>query len=208
MSRQRPLTGDLSDACARILLAGLFLGLAVRIGENFLLTGKLTGLLLLVSELLVVVLTCFRRRAMWVDRGLWTRAIATASILGPMCLQPTSLAGMAPELVAATASGLGLAVIVAGKLSLGRSFGLLPAHRGIVSTGMYRFVRHPIYLGYLVTHFAFLLAHPSIWNLAVLAVADSALYVRAGLEEQMLLQDPAYARYWASVRWRLMPGLL
>ncbi len=115
---------------------------------------------------------------------------------------------MAPEVVAATASGLGLAVIVAGKLSLGRSFGLLPANRGIVSTGMYRFVRHPIYLGYLVTHFAFLLAHPFIWNLAMLAVADSALYVRAGLEEQMLPQDPAYARYWASVRWRLVPGLL
>ena len=38
-----------------------------------------------------------------------------------------------------------------GKLSLGRSFGLMPANRGVVSTGMYRLVRHPIYLGYLVT---------------------------------------------------------
>ena len=69
-------------------------------------------------------------------------------------------------------------------------------------------MRHPIYLGYFITHVAFLLAHPSIWNLAVLVVADAALYVRAGLEEQTLLQDPAYARYWASVRWRLVPGLL
>ena len=207
MNRRGPLTGDLRDACARILLAGLFLGLAVRIGENFLLTGKPTGLLLLASELLVVVLSCFRRRAQWVERGLWARAIASASVFGPMCLQPTGLSSMAPELVTVALSAMGLAVIVAGKLSLGRSFGLLPANRGIVSTGMYRLVRHPIYLGYFVTHVAFLLAHRSMWNLVVLAVADSALYVRAGLEEQTLLQDPAYARYWASVRWRLVPGL-
>ena len=115
MSRLRPLTGDLGDACARVLLAGLFLGLAVRIGENFLLTGKLTGLLLLVSELLVVVLSCVRRRAQWVERGLWTRAIATASVLGPMCLQPTGLSGIAPEVVMAGLSGVGLTVIVAGQ---------------------------------------------------------------------------------------------
>ena len=133
MSRRRPLTGDLGDACARILLGGLFLGLAVRIGQNFLLTGKLTGLLLLVSELLVVVLTCFRRRAMWVDRGLWTRAIATASILGPMCLQPTGLAGMAPEVVTATASALGLAVIVAGKPDVAKVEAEEKLLKGIVS---------------------------------------------------------------------------
>ena len=79
---------------------------------------------------------------------------------------------------------------MAGKLSLGRSFGLLPANRGIVSTGMYRLVRHPIYLGYLVTHVAFLFAHPTVWNLALLVLADCALCVRAVLEERSLLRDP------------------
>ena len=202
------LRRDPADACARIVLAGLFLGLAIRIGQNVLLTGKVTGLLLLASELLVVVLICTRRQATWVERGLWARAIAGASILGPMCLQPTGLAGLAPEAITASASGVGLAVIVAGKLSLGRSFGLLPANRGIVSTGMYRLVRHPIYLGYLVTHVAFLFAHPTVWNLALLVLADCALCVRAVLEERSLLRDPVYARYWASVRWRLVPGLL
>ena len=31
----------------------------------------------------------------------------------------------------------------------------MPANRGVVSTGLYRLVRHPIYLGYLITHAGF-----------------------------------------------------
>ena len=30
----------------------------------------------------------------------------------------------------------------------------MPANRGIVCTGIYRVVRHPIYLGYSITHVA------------------------------------------------------
>jgi protein-S-isoprenylcysteine O-methyltransferase Ste14 len=58
-------------------------------------------------------------------------------------------------------------IVVCGKLSLGRSFGLAPANRGVVST-TYRFARHPIYLGYLITHLGFLVANPTGWNFAVL----------------------------------------
>ena len=43
-------------------------------------------------------------------------------------------------------------MVVVGKISLGRSFGLIPANRGIVSTGLYRLARDSIYLGYLITH--------------------------------------------------------
>ena len=56
----------------------------------------------------------------------------------------------------------GLAIVIAGKITLGRSFALLPANRGVVSTGVYRIVRHPIYMGYLFTHVAFLVASPSL----------------------------------------------
>ena len=43
--------------------------MAVRIGADFLETGRLTGLLLLASEALVVVLTVFRRAPVAVDRS-------------------------------------------------------------------------------------------------------------------------------------------
>jgi protein-S-isoprenylcysteine O-methyltransferase Ste14 len=40
--------------------------------------------------------------------------------------------------------------IIHARLSLGLSIGLVPADRGIVTRGVYRFVRHPIYTGLLI----------------------------------------------------------
>lgn len=104
-------------------------------------------------------------------------------------------------------SVVGLVFVISGKLSLGRSLGFLPANRGIVGSGVYRVVRHPMYLGYLVIHVAFLLGHPSPWNVVVLVAADLALLVRVGLEERTLSPDPAYQCYKAAVRWRFVPGV-
>jgi protein-S-isoprenylcysteine O-methyltransferase Ste14 len=47
--------------------------------------------------------------------------------------------------------------MIYARLSLGRSIGYVPADRGIITSGPYRFVRHPIYSGLFVTLFAFLL---------------------------------------------------
>ena len=107
----------------------------------------------------------------------------------------------------AVVSALGLLIIIVGKLTLGRSFGLMPANRGIVCQGIYKMLRHPIYAGYLITHAAFLVAHPSAWNLAVLLVSDTALMVRSVYEERTLALDPEYAAYMTRVRWRMAPGL-
>src|SRR5262245_4123001 len=181
--------------------------MAVRFGADFLATGRVTGLLLLVSEMLVVVLTVVRRSAAAVDRSLRARLLTTLSMLGPPLLQPAQVAALLPQSVTVAASIVGLAIVIAGKITLGRSFGLMPANRGIVSSGVYRIVRHPIYLGYLITHVAFLFATPSAWNIAALVAADAALLLRAVCEEQTLSRDLRYRAYQQIVRWRVCPGL-
>ena len=197
----------LTDLLARATIIVLFSMMAVRFGNDFLQTGRLTGLFLLLSEALVVVLTLVRRSAHSVDRSMRARVLTIVSVLGPPLLAPAAVAALAPEAVTVAVSCAGLAVVIAGKVTLGRSFALLPANRGVVSTGVYRLVRHPIYMGYLISHLAFLAASPSLWNFAALFVADGALLARAACEEETLSQDLAYRDYQSRVRWRVVPGL-
>ncbi len=195
------------DLAARAIIVVLFSIMAIRFGSDFINTGRLTGLFLLASEALVVVLTVFRRSAVSVDRSFKARVLTAVSIMGPPLLAPAAVAPLAAEGITVALSCAGLAVVIAGKITLGRSFALLPANRGVVSTGLYKIVRHPIYMGYLVTHVAFLVASPSLWNIVALVAADAALLVRAVCEEQALTQDPAYRDYQTRVRWRVAPGI-
>jgi protein-S-isoprenylcysteine O-methyltransferase Ste14 len=195
------------DLVARAAIIVLFSMMAVRFASDFVETGRLTGLFLLASEALVVVLTVVRRSAVTVDRSVRARVLTIVSMMGPPLLAPAAVLPLAPEAVTVGLSCAGLCVVIAGKITLGRSFALLPANRGVVSNGLYRIVRHPIYLGYLVTHVAFLVASPSLWNIVALLAADGALLARAVCEERTLAQDPAYREYQTRVRWRVAPGL-
>ena len=201
------LLAERSESISRVLVGGLFLALAVRFGRDFLETHRVTDLLLLVGETLVVILTCTRRPPQVVDRRTIARLITALSILAPLLVRPSSAIPLISEAAATAIAAFGLAIVVGGKMSLRRSFGMLPANRGVMVGGLYRFVRHPIYMGYLLSHLPFLAAHPSAWNLLVLAIGDVALIVRAFYEEKTLSQDPQYVRYCESVRWRLVPGI-
>ena len=196
-----------SDLAARLLIGALFTLMAMNIGADFLQTGRVTGLLLLASETLVVVFTIFRRSAAIVDRSVEARVLTTVSLLGPPLVRPALVAPLAPEVLTVVLSAVGLLVVIGGKLSLGRSFGLIPANRGIVSTGLYRLVLHQIYMRYLITHTAFAFANPTVWNFAVLIGADIALMARAVCEERTLARDAAYREYQQVVRWRVVPGI-
>jgi protein-S-isoprenylcysteine O-methyltransferase Ste14 len=122
-------------------------------------------------------------------------------------VSPASLWALAPDSITIIICGCGLFFVVLGKMSLGRSFGLAPANRGVVSSGLYRFVRHPIYFGYLITHAGFVLANPGTRNLLVLMATDVALLLRAIREENTLAADPQYRDYMQRVRWRVIPGI-
>jgi protein-S-isoprenylcysteine O-methyltransferase Ste14 len=198
---------DIADLGARVIVIVLFTLMAIRIGRDFLETGRMTGLLLLASETLVVVLTVLRRTTSAVDRSYRARVLTAFSMMGPVLVRPSAGGALAPEVATVLLSAAGLTVVIAGKLSLGRSFGLMPANRGVVSSGLYRLVRHPIYLGYLITHSGFVAANPTVWNIAMLVGADIALMWRAVCEEETLGKDDAYRSYQQTVRWRVVPGV-
>jgi protein-S-isoprenylcysteine O-methyltransferase Ste14 len=197
----------LGDILSRAVIIVLFSFMAVRFGADFLQTHRLTNLLLLMSEMLVVALTVLRRSTAIVDRSTRARLLTVLSLLGPPLVKPVHVTPLLPSSITVAASVVGLAIVIAGKVTLGRSFGLMPANRGVVSSGVYQFVRHPIYAGYLITHVGFLFANPSWSNIAVLVTGDIFLMLRAVCEEQTLARDERYRAYQQVVRWRVCPGL-
>src|SRR5262249_9261983 len=96
----------------------------------------------------------------------------------------------------------GLTGMVAAAISLGRSFGIAPADRGLRTTGLYAWIRHPLYAMEICYFAGYLVANPSLRNLAVLT-ADTALQLFRALREERILKD--YAGYAGQVRWRLLP---
>jgi protein-S-isoprenylcysteine O-methyltransferase Ste14 len=196
-----------TDLIARGSISLLFVFLSINLLGEFVRTHHITGLLLLISEALVVVLTVFRRRALVVDRSILAGFVTLVSFAAPPLLRPTDVPALLPDLATALVSCVGLALVIAGKVTLGRSFGLVPANRGVVDRGPYVMMRHPIYTGYLLCHIGFLAAHPDPMNAALMVCADTALIVRALLEERILRRDERYRAYCSRVGWHLVPGV-
>jgi protein-S-isoprenylcysteine O-methyltransferase Ste14 len=102
---------------------------------------------------------------------------------------------------------LGLGVWTASFAVLGRSFGMVPADRGLVTRGSYAYVRHPLYLSYMLSQAGYLLQNASTSNAIVIAVVWSCNLARIRAEERLLSAVDDYGRYRQHVRWRLVPGL-
>jgi protein-S-isoprenylcysteine O-methyltransferase Ste14 len=96
---------------------------------------------------------------------------------------------------------------IASKATLRRSFGLLPANRGVVTHGPYRLVRHPIYFGYLASHIGFIIGNFGLNNLVLILAVAFCQIVRIREEETLLLKDEKYQAYVQKTRWRLLPGI-
>ena len=200
-----PVHSRVLDWAEQVVALGLYGWLVARLWPNELSATNWYPLVLLVSEGLVVLLLLIRRPTTRISTDIRDWAIAAGGTF--LVLLVTK--GGEPL---ATAAGvvlmlIGLATHVGAKICLWRSFGLIAAHRGLKVTGLYAFVRHPMYAGYVVSHVGFLLISPSWWNLAIYLVVWTLLVARIFAEERVLGQDPDYQVFKASVRYRLLPGV-
>lgn len=194
------------DLIERAVVIGLFVALCARLGGDFVRHGHFVSLLLVIGESIPVGLILLRRPAHPLSRRPRDWILTMTGTCVPLLVRAGG-----PALLAPVTCGpiilVGFGVQVWAKLSLGRSFGLVPARRGLKCGGPYGLVRHPMYAGYLLMDVGFLLANASGWNVVMYFVAYSAQLARLFAEEQLLMEDPAYRAYAARRRWRILPGV-
>jgi len=102
---------------------------------------------------------------------------------------------------------VGIVGLLVALISLGRSFGIIPANRGIKRAGLYRIVRHPIYASELIFHAGYLLGNVSGRNLVLVILVAAGQVYRLLAEERLLSGDGEYRDYAEAVRYRLIPGI-
>lgn len=86
----------------------------------------------------------------------------------------------------------------------------IQAERGhaVCSTGPYRFVRHPGYVGFILQSSGLPLFLGSLWALVPGALAAVLMVVRTALEDRTLQDElTGYRDYAQEVRYRLLPGI-
>ena len=120
-------------------------------------------------------------------------------------VQPTSSAVLA--LFGGAVTAIGSLITIISIQCLGRSFAVLPSLRDIRTSGVYRFVRHPIYMSYMVAGLGTLMRHPSLYNTSVVLAGFVLMMWRIRFEERLLAREEIYRNYMDAVRYRLIPGL-
>ena len=78
----------------------------------------------------------------------------------------------------------------------------------VASGGVYKLVRHPMYVGNVIMMVGMPLALGSYWGLLFVVPGIAGLVFRILDEEKLLIQDlPGYREYAQHVRYRLMPNV-
>jgi protein-S-isoprenylcysteine O-methyltransferase Ste14 len=161
--------------------------------------------LLALFESAMVALVFLRRDSSDVD--LSALAVLAGLIGSFAALGFRPVAGGHDLVIGEAVQVVGVTLQLGASLSLGRSFGLVPANRGVKTGGLYRIVRHPFYFAYLVNQAGYLASNLSVGNGAVLGVGVGFQVLRIRYEERLLSADSGYREYAAGVRWHLVPGV-
>lgn len=151
----------------------------------------------------LVALYAVRRTSLMKGSGRWNRPVALGATLLPsaLAMSPITVADVSISLIASLLVAAGLAIALSGLCALRRCFGILPEVRGLVTGGVYRHVRHPIYLGEAVAGIGVTLPVLSPVTGFVLLVYLVFQRRRALWEEALLSEAfPQYREYSSRTR--------
>lgn len=168
--------------------------------------GSATSIFFGTEQALLVGIFLFRRRPLATSTRPLDWCVAAIGGWGSLAMRPHD-AGGAAEAFGIALQCTGLAMVSYCFLTLGKSFGVVAANRGLKVHGPYRIVRHPIYLSHTVTLAGFVVANWAGVNVAIFATVCAFQLLRIRAEERVLSDTSDYGAYRENVRFRIFPGI-
>lgn len=196
-------SGSFQTILSNVGLAGFYLVFVYLNARSLSVELKASIILLLFFNSYIAVLSLMRRTPKEASKSAFDYIVTFCGTLSPLLFQGVPERGDSTILLALQITGIMISFI--GVLSLRTSFGLVPANRGIVTTGLYKYVRHPLYAGYLLSCLAFFLQNFSFRNVAVFVIFLVFESLRLLIEENFLSQNEEYAAYMKKTKWRVIP---
>jgi protein-S-isoprenylcysteine O-methyltransferase Ste14 len=198
-----PVARRVGGVLSRATLVGLFVLFAWANFAHWRSTGKPSGLGTTFLEGWAAVLFLVRRTPDQLSLRPLAWVAAPVGSFAMLLARPHG--GGLPHLPCELLQLAGVLLALVSLATLGRSFGLVAANRGVKTRGPYRLVRHPAYTGYLVSYVGYVLENPAPANLVLLVLSTAFQLLRISEEERLLVRDSTYERYRSSVRYRLVP---
>lgn len=153
----------------------------------------------------------------------WDRVLVVLlGIVGPIAITViagldrrwgwTEIVPLSGQILAALAiaAGYGLGVWAMVENAYFSAVARIQADRAqtVVTTGPYRFMRHPSYAGAVLAYLAFPFMLDALWTLIPAVIMAAVTIVRTSFEDRMLREElEGYQEYADQTRYRLLPGV-
>ncbi len=166
-------------------------------------------LLIICFYALWIVLYLVRSSAKATTTSYFAKTIAVIAAFMPFVIPSVSqpIRSLGIMLCTNSISILGMAITLYSLSVLGKNLSIIPQARSLVQGGPYRLVRHPVYLGELITLFGIVIARFSLAGMTLFCLFSASQIYRAAQEERLLAGTfPEYKSY-SLKRARFIPGI-
>jgi protein-S-isoprenylcysteine O-methyltransferase Ste14 len=116
----------------------------------------------------------------------------------------------AARMIGGGIAGLGVLLILTAVISLRRVIQIAPEPKAggeLIQSGVYKYLRHPIYTGIFLCMIGLFLRTPTLWIAVMSSIVIAFMFFKARFEEKLLtIAYPDYENYRQRT-WGLFPGL-
>lgn len=164
--------------------SGIMFIFAMIAGYRWYTSGLVFFALLIVRDLAASWYLITRRQCIEKNNSRSLEILAYISSASPFIYLNSSHSLPNSGLISSILAIVGFTISTLALFDLGVSFGVSPANRGVVRTGLYRYIRHPMYSGYAISELGFIFLNPS--NFLIFCISMSLYFLRARYESKIL----------------------